>query len=295
MPGSSAVRALRWFARSSNGLLHGPEAVTQRLAAPFSRFMATEAQVSTFQGTPIADSIVTEIPKPTWNTPPVQATLYSFPSMEPVSFVEYSQKHLLMPLRKDILHRAIVYEGDKTRQGTASTKWRDDVHGSGRKLHPQKGTGQARVGDKKSPIRKGGGVAFGPHPRDFSTGLPRKIYDQAWRIALSYRFKRGQLIIIENKIEIPEDATPWLIKDMFKVNGWGRENGRSTLITDVKDDFLFSTVQEVGEHAKILDRADVDVKDLLETGRLIIEKRALDRILAEHSRDLRNKPAKAQY
>lgn len=257
--------------------------------------MATEAQMPTAQDTPATGSIITEIPKPTWRTPPVQVMLYSFPSMEPVRFAEYPQNHLLMPLRKDILHRAIVYEGDKTRQGTASTKWRDEVHGSGRKLYPQKGTGQARVGDKKSPIRRGGGVAFGPKPRDFSTGLPQKIYDKAWRIALSYRFKRGQLIVIENKIEIPEDCTPYLIKDMFKVNGWGRENGRSTLITDLKDDFLFDTVNEVSEHAKILDRKDVDVKDLLETGRLIIEKRALDRILAEHSRDLNNKPARARY
>lgn len=215
--------------------------------------------------------------------------------MEPLRFVEYSPEHLSMPLRRDILHRAIVYEGDKTRQGTASTKWRDEVHGSGRKLYPQKGTGRARVGDKKSPIRKGGGVAFGPKPRDFSTGLPRKIYDKAWRIALSYRFRRGQLIIVDGKISIPVDATPYLIKNIFKRNAWGHEHGRSTLITDKKDDDLFATVREVSEHVKILDRADVDVKDLLETGRLIIEKTALDKLLAEHSRDLRKEPAKAKY
>lgn len=169
------------------------------------------------------------------------------------------------------------------------------MHGSNRKLYPQKGTGRARVGDKKSPIRKGGGVAFGPHPRDFSTELPRKIYDQAWRTALSYRYKRGQLIIIDNEISIPEDATPHLIQDIFKINCWGREYGRSTLITDQLDEGLFETVRQVGEHAKILDRGDVDVKDLLETGRLIIEKAALDRMLAQHSRDLNQKPAKALY
>jgi large subunit ribosomal protein L4 len=215
--------------------------------------------------------------------------------MEPLRLVEYSPKHLLMPLRRDILHRAVIYEGDMTRQGTASTKWRDDVHGTGRKILPQKGTGKARAGDKKSPIRKGGGVAFGPHPRDFSSGLPAKIYDQAWRIALSYRFRRGQLIIVDDRISIPEDATPYLIKNIFQRNLWGHEHGRSTLITDVKDDDLFATVREVSQHAKILDREDVDVKDLLETGRLIIEKKALDKILAEHSRDLRKEPAKATY
>ncbi|RHZ55085.1 hypothetical protein CDV55_102804 [Aspergillus turcosus] len=252
--------------------------------------MATEAQ-------PTTDFLTREsstTPHPAWDTP-VKATTYSFPSMEPLRIVEYPRNQLLMPLRKDILHRAVVYEGDMTRQGTASTKWRDDVHGSGRKLYAQKGTGRARAGDKKSPIRRGGGVAFGPHPRDFATSLPQKIYDQAWRIALSYRYKRGQLIIIDNEISIPEGATPHLIKEIFKVNCWGREFGRSTLITDQLNESLFETVHEVGEHAKILNRKDVDVKDLLETGRLVIEKQALDRILAQHSRDLVNKPATAAY
>ena len=82
---------------------------------------------------------------------------------------------------------------------------------------------------------------------------------------------------------------------MFKVNRWGREFGRSTLITDRLDEHLFSTVREVGQHAKILDRMDVDVKDLLETGRLIVEKKALDRLLGTHSRDLNGKPARAVY
>jgi large subunit ribosomal protein L4 len=262
--------------------------------------MATESEVlQDLTTTPPVDGVVsrltTSIPKPVWEIPPVQTTVYSFPSMEPLRFVEYSHKHLLMPLRRDILHRAVIYEGDATRQGTASTKWRGDVHGSGRKLYQQKGTGRARVGDKKSPIRRGGGVAFGPHPRDFSTGLPRKIYDQAWRIALSYRFRQGQLTIVDDEISLPDGATPHLIKRIFKANSWGRGNGRSTLITDRKDDDLFAVVNEMHHDAKILDREDVDVKDLLETGRLIIEKRALDKILAEHSKDLKNQPAKARY
>ncbi|PKX97575.1 mitochondrial 54S ribosomal protein uL4m [Aspergillus novofumigatus IBT 16806] len=291
MPGTDALSALRWLSRSSSGLLTGAEATTKRcLATPLSRSMATEAQ-------PTTDFLTRESstgPRPAWDAP-AKATTYSFPSMEPLRIVEYPRSHLLMPLRKDILHRAVVYEGDMTRQGTASTKWRDDVHGSGRKLYAQKGTGRARVGDKKSPIRRGGGVAFGPHPRDFATSLPQKIYDQAWRIALSYRYKRGQLIIIDNEISIPEGATPHLIKEIFKVNCWGREFGRSTLITDQLNEGLFETVREVGEHAKILNRKDVDVKDILETGRLVIEKQALDRILSQHSRDLVNKPATAVY
>ncbi|KAL2865189.1 mitochondrial 54S ribosomal protein uL4m [Aspergillus lucknowensis] len=285
MAGGNPFNTFRWLARSSRGLLSGAEATTQRY---LSRTISTEATT-----TPELSAREALLAK--WAPKPVLATTYLFPSMEPMQFVEYPQNHLMVPLRKDILHRAVIYEGDMTRQGTASTKWRDDVRGSGRKLYRQKGTGRARVGDKMSPIRRGGGVAHGPHPRDFSSGLPRKIYDQAWRIALSYRYKRGQLIIIDNEIGIPEDATPHLLKQIFKVNRWGREFGRSTLITNRIHEQLFDAVSEVGEHAKILSRDDVDVKDLLETGRLIVEKTALDRILAQHSRDLKTEPAKATY
>jgi large subunit ribosomal protein L4 len=261
------------------------------------RTIVTEASTSSHLTTTAAGFVPgnPNIPIPTWNPPPVQAIAYAFPSMEPLRFVEYPQNHLLVPLRRDILHRAVIYEGDKTRQGTASTKWRDDVHGSGRKLYAQKGTGHARVGDKKSPIRVGGGVAFGPHPRDFSTDLPRKIYDKAWRIALSYRFRRGQLIIIDGSISPPKGATPFLIKNIFESNSWGKGFGRSTLITRRKYDKLSELTGKSTEHVKLLDITTVDVKDLLETGRLIMEKSALDKILRDHSTDLKSRPAKARY
>lgn len=251
--------------------------------------MATEAQVNT-SSTP---DLTKASPAP-WDTP-VTVMTYNFPSMEPVRFVEYSQKQLQMPIRKDILHRAVVYEGDMTRQGTASTKWRGDVHGSHRKLMPQKGSGRARVGNKQSPIRKGGGVAHGPHPRDFSTDLPGKIYDQAWRTALSYRFQRGELIVIDNKITIPFASTPFLMEKIIQQNGWGAQKGRSTFITEEVDEEFFAKVEKLHRLATIRDVNDLDVKNLLETQRLIIERRALNQILREHSRDLKSRPRRAVY
>lgn len=234
----------------------------------------------------------TDASRTPWRPSPALVTVYSFPLMEPLRFEEYSPDHLLLPLRRDLLHRAVIYEGDKTRQGTASTKWRDDVHGSGRKLAPQKGTGRARVGDKKSPIRKGGGVAHGPHPRDFSTELPRKIYDKAWRIALSYRYSRGELMVVDN-MTMPENSSPWFWRNFFRENPWGKANGNCTFVADEVDDNLFSTLQTT--NARILERSDVDVKDLLKTARLVIEKNALDRILQDHCRDLPKPPPKASY
>lgn len=218
--------------------------------------------------------------------PEVLTTIYSWPTLEPVRFDFYHPKHLYLPMRRDILHRAVVFEGDATRQGTASTKWRKDVHGSGRKIRPQKGTGRARLGDKKSPMLRGGGVAFGPHPRDFSTGLQRKVYDLAWRIALSYRYKKGELIILDNKIIIPRHTGGRLLSNIFEGNEWGKGNGRSLLVTESHRERLFREVGEVGEHGLVKDVYDVDVKDLLETGRIVIEKAALDALLFAHASDL---------
>ncbi|KAF7718468.1 Uncharacterized protein PECH_003731 [Penicillium ucsense] len=284
MPGGETFRALRLLSRSSCGLLSGPENVTRRC---LMRSMATDAQIG-------ASSSTDPSTLAPWDRP-VNVMTYSFPSMEPVRLVNYSQKELQMPIRKDILHRAIVYEGDMTRQGTASTKWRDDVHGSHRKVHPQKGSGRARAGDKQSPIRRGGGVAHGPHPRDFSTDLPAKLYDQAWRIALSYRFQRGELIVIDDKISLPSNSTPYLLEKILETNNWNTKKGRSTFITSEVDMDLFAKVEKMQRYATIMDRSDVDVKNLLETARLIIEKKALDQILKKHSRDLSSQPAKARY
>ena len=216
---------------------------------------------------------------------PVLTTVYKFPTMEPMRFEYYPANYLNLPLRRDILHRAVIFEGDATRQGTASTKWRGDVHGSNRKIRPQKGTGRARLGDKKSPMLRGGGVAFGPHPRDFSTKLPRKMYDLAWRTALSYRYKKGELVIVEDGMEIDFPKTRF-IKDIFENNQWGNPNGRSLLIAATFRDNLFQALNDAGEDGRVMTEDDVDVKDLLEMGRIIVEKSALDGILRAHQSDL---------
>lgn len=97
------------------------------------------------------------------------------------------------PIRRDILHLCVVHYRDGLRQGSANTKTRGEVRGSGRKIRPQKGTGKARLGDAQSPMLRGGGVAFGPKPRDFSTKLPRKVVQMGMRVALSAKLKEERL------------------------------------------------------------------------------------------------------
>ena len=85
------------------------------------------------------------------------------------------------------------------RQGTASTKTRSEVSGSTRKIYRQKGTGRARHGDIKAPIFVGGGVVFGPKPRDYSLKLNKKQKKKALLEALVYQFKQGNLLIFDNE------------------------------------------------------------------------------------------------
>lgn len=144
---------------------------------------------------------------------------------------------------------------------------------------------------------RGGGKSFGPHPRDFSTELPRKMYDLAWRTALSYRYKKGELIICEDgmDIEYPEQLLksglknklkPLYAEEMLKHNHWGKNDGRSLLITQDYRENLFTVMEQVGKHGRAEVAYEVDVKDLLTLKRVIIEKSALDSILREHQSDL---------
>jgi large subunit ribosomal protein L4 len=100
-------------------------------------------------------------------------------------------------VREDILYRMVKYQRDKARSGTRKTKERNEVSGTGAKPFRQKGTGNARAGDKKRPIDRGGAVVHGPRVRDHSTDLPKKIRQLAMKIALSAKAANGKLVIID--------------------------------------------------------------------------------------------------
>jgi len=103
-----------------------------------------------------------------------------------------------LPVNEDLIWYAINNELDNKRQGNACTKDRGEVHGSNAKPYRQKGTGRARRGDKKSPLLVGGGVIFGPKPRDYSWSLPKKAKRQAMKTILSLKAQSNMLKIIED-------------------------------------------------------------------------------------------------
>jgi large subunit ribosomal protein L4 len=254
------------------------------LSTPIARSITTSTS-SQASVTSITTSATDYVPVKPFDEQTVTATIHQFPSLEPLRFETFPANHLYLPTRRDILHRAVVFEGDQTRLGTASTKTRYEVHGSRRKIRPQKGSGRARLGDKKSPMLRGGGVAFGPHPRDFSSDLPKKVYDLAWRTALSYRFRKNELIIVDNAMEL-ESPSARLLEDMFKYHEKLRGKGRNLLVTVEERPLLEDALDQLGRGEQTLTWQEVDVKNLLELSRVIIERDALHNILNAHQEDL---------
>jgi len=117
---------------------------------------------------------------------------------EKVGDVELKDAIFNCPIKPHLLHDAVRWQLAKRRSGTATTKNRSAVRGGGKKPWRQKGTGRARAGTIRSPLWRGGGVIFGPHLRDFSFSLPKKVRRGALRSALSLRYHEGQFTLLDD-------------------------------------------------------------------------------------------------
>ena len=126
-------------------------------------------------------------------------------SGETVGNIEISDDVFAVPFNQAVVHQAMVRQLANARQGTADTKTRGEVSGSTRKLFRQKHTGFARAGARRSPTRRGGDIIFGPHPRDYSQAMPKKMRRLALRCVLSAKARDGELKVLEElKLEQPK-------------------------------------------------------------------------------------------
>jgi len=135
---------------------------------------------------------------------------------------------------------------------------------------------------------RGGGVAFGPKPRDFSSELPKKVYDLAFRTALSYRYRKGELVIVDNAMELESPSTK-LLADIFRHHEKLRGRGRSLMVTLEERPLLQQALVDMDRRKQAILWNEVDVKYLLELSRVIIERDALNNILLSHEEDLTHK------
>jgi len=168
------------------------------------------------------------------------ANLYSG-SGESKGTVELPASLFEQPVHKQALYEAVRCYLANQRQGTHDTKTRSEVKYSSAKLYRQKGTGRARAGSAKSPTRVGGGTAFGPHPRDYSYTLPRKVKRLALKSALSDRAAHDRVHVVED-LDLAAPKT----KTMATMLGAMSLEGRHTLfILPREGDTLFKSLRNL--------------------------------------------------
>jgi len=141
----------------------------------------------------------------------VEVPVYSL-TREVIKHIEISDDVFGVPFNQAVVHQAMVRQRANARQGTTSTKTRSEVSGTSKKLFRQKGTGYARGGSRRSPLRRGGGIAFGPKPRSYRQAMPKKMRQLALRCVLSAKVGDGELMVLE-QLKLDEPKT----KEMARI------------------------------------------------------------------------------
>jgi len=169
-----------------------------------------------------------------------------------------------IPMNEAVVHQALVRQRANARVGTANVKTRGEVSGSTRKLYRQKGTGRARAGDLRSPLRRHGGVIFGPKPRNYRQAMPKKMRRLAIKCLLSAKAADGELKVVD-KLEMKDHKT----KDMINILQ-ALEIDRSALIALASPDS--NLIRSASNLQKIdtIQARQLNVGDLLSHKHLII-------------------------
>jgi large subunit ribosomal protein L4 len=186
--------------------------------------------------------------------------------------VEVSDFVFGVPFHEACVHQAMVRQLANARQGTAATKTRGMVSGSTRKLYAQKHTGRARAGSRHSPVRRGGGVAFGPQPRDYRQAMPKKMRRLAIRSLLSEKASSGAIKVLQG-LGLKEVSTNGMAKLLSVLN-----IGKSVILAtqDVKPEVVLSARNLPG--VKVTLARLLNVVDLLSYDVLILTDDAVHQI-----------------
>lgn len=184
-------------------------------------------------------------------------------SNEKVGEIELNAQVFDLEVKEHLLHDIVRMQRAAKRSGNACTKTRVEVRGGGAKPWRQKGTGRARAGTRNSPLWRGGGVTFGPKPRDYSFKLNRKVKKQALAMAMSARLKEGNLVVLDSFVM---DAIK--TKDFVGImKGFDFDN--CLIITDGTNEFLSKSARNVNGF-KILPSEGLNVYDILLHKKLIL-------------------------
>jgi large subunit ribosomal protein L4 len=216
-----------------------------------------------------AKAAATKRAAPKENENPLQAALFDSAGA--------SQGHIDLPEHifgeepnTPVMHQAYVRQMANARQGTASTKNRGAVSGGGAKPYRQKGTGRARHGSIREPSMKGGGVVFGPHPRDYSQRMPKQMRRLALRSALSQKAIEGRIRVIDGfGFEEPRTRQA---ADLIEAIGFDD----TTLIVLPAPSYVVSRSFENLSGAKIILARNLNIRDLFTHTYLLLAKDCLE-------------------
>ena len=189
-----------------------------------------------------------------------------------VGALELSDEVFAAPINQDLLYEAVRHYLAGRRRGTASTKTRHEVAGSGKKLWKQKGTGRARMGSIRSPLWRHGGTVHGPQPHSYAYHLPKKMVLGALRSALSAKLRDGEMRVVR-EFTIPEAKTKVMRKtlDTLAVK-------RTVLLVDNGDNRNLTLSSRNLEGVKLVLSRDVNVYDLLGHEQVLLSEAAAKKL-----------------
>jgi large subunit ribosomal protein L4 len=174
-------------------------------------------------------------------------------------------------VNKALLHEAVIMQLASRRLGTAATKTRAAVRGGGKKPWRQKGTGQARHGSRRSPIWKGGGVTFGPSPRDYDYNLPKKARRQALKSALSAKVEAGEIIVLDT-LQVTEPKTKIMAGILNNLKA-----SKPLIVTSNVDENTSKSARNIPGVSTVVTEG-LNVYDILAHNHLVITKDAVGKV-----------------
>jgi len=191
---------------------------------------------------------------------------------EVVGTTELDDSIFNLPANESLVHQAMVMQLANKRQGTASVKSRGEVKGSRRKLYAQKHTGRARRGDVKSPLLRGGGVAFGPKPRDYRQSMPKKMRRLAIKSVLSSKVSEEAVKVVENlSFETPKT------KELSRILAALNIQSSALIVVEESSNNVLKSALNLN-NIKVLPFAQINVLELLSYTTVIVTVPALRNI-----------------
>ncbi|HNX96368.1 MAG TPA: 50S ribosomal protein L4 [Candidatus Aminicenantes bacterium] len=189
-----------------------------------------------------------------------------------VAEMELPESIFAYPLNEHLIYEAVKSFNANQRQGTACTKTRAEVTGSGKKLWRQKGTGRARMGSIRSPLWRKGGTTFGPRPRDYSYDLPKKSRRAAIKSVLSEKMRNDRIVIID-QVKLDSLKTR---ETLAALKGFEYEK---LLIVDRKENTELMLSTRNIPHIKAIDVREMNIYDSLKYTHIMLSTDAVQRLM----------------